>query len=91
MIGIFSDSINSFNKNCCMGITVNDKKMKHYVDNSLMLVTALKDVIGYEKASKIAKNALHKGISLKASAKELGFLSEQEYDKHVDPKKMCHN
>ena len=91
MIGIFSDSINSFNKHCCAGITVNEKKMKYYVDNSLMLVTALKDVIGYEKSSKIAKNALKKGISLKESAKELGFLSEKEYDKHIVPKKMCHN
>ena len=91
MIGIFSDAINSFNKNCCSGITINEKKMKHYVDNSLMLVTALKDVIGYEKASKIAKNALKKGISLKESAKELKFLTEKEYDKHVNPKKMCHN
>ena len=91
MIGIFSDSINSFNKNCCVGITVNANKMKEYLDNSLMLVTALKDVIGYEKSSKIAKNALVKGISLKESAAELGYLTEKEFDKYIDPKKMCYN
>ncbi|MCF0228034.1 MAG: class II fumarate hydratase, partial [Malacoplasma sp.] len=57
----------------------------------LMLVTALKDVIGYEKAAKIAKNALAKGLTLKESAIQLGYLTEKEFDKHIDPKKMCFN
>ena len=87
----FSNAINSFNKNCCAGITVNPKKMKYYVDNSLMLVTALKDVIGYHKSAEIALYAQRNGLTLKAAAMKLGYISSKDYDKHVVPLKMCHN
>lgn len=87
-VTLFSDMINSFNKNCVSGITVNPKKMKYYVDNSLMLVTALKEVIGYEKAAKIAKLAHKEGTSLKEAAMKLKYCTSAEYDKIVDPKKM---
>ena len=91
MIDLFSNYINSFNKNCCAGITVNPKKMKYYVDNSLMLVTALKDVIGYHKSAEIALYAQRNGLTLKEAAMKLGYISSEDYDKYVVPLKMCHN
>lgn len=87
----FANYIDSFNKNCCAGITVNPKKMKYYVDNSLMLVTALKDVIGYHKSAEIALYAQRNGLTLKEAAHKLGYISEKDYDKYVVPAKMCHN
>lgn len=91
MIDLFSNYINSFNNNCCKGITVNPKKMKYFVDNSLMLVTALKDVIGYHKSAEIALYAQRNDLTLKQAAMKLGYLTEKEYDQYVVPAKMCHN
>ena len=90
-VNYFANYIDSFNKNCCAGITVNPKKMKYYVDNSLMLVTALKDVIGYHKSAEIALYAQRNGLTLKQAAHKLGYISEKDYDKYVVPSKMCHN
>ncbi len=87
-VTLFADMINSFNKNCVAGITVNKEKMQHNVDNSLMLVTALKEEIGYEKAAEIAHYAYHHNISLKEAALALKYVTDSEYDKIVDPKKM---
>jgi fumarate hydratase class II len=64
------------------------KKIKEYVDRSLMLVTALAPVIGYDKASRIAHYAMDNDLTLKAAALKLGFVSEQEFDSVVDPAKM---
>ncbi|HXZ89704.1 MAG TPA: class II fumarate hydratase, partial [Candidatus Dormibacteraeota bacterium] len=66
----------------------NLKKIQEYVNRSLMLVTALSPVIGYDKASKIAHYALDNDLTLKEAALKLGFVSEAEYDRIVDPKKM---
>jgi len=91
MIDLFSNYINSFNKNCCAGITVNKKKMQYYVDNSLILVTCLKDVIGYHKCAEISMYAFHHDLTLKEAALKLGYISEEDYDKNMVPLKMCHN
>jgi fumarate hydratase class II len=64
------------------------KKIKEYVDRSLMLVTALSPVIGYDKASQIAHYALDNDLTLKAAALKLGFVTEDEFDPVVDPAKM---
>jgi fumarate hydratase, class II len=64
------------------------KKINEYVERSLMLVTALSPVIGYDKASKIAHYAMDNDLTLKAAALKLGFVSESEFDRIVDPKKM---
>jgi fumarate hydratase class II len=64
------------------------KKIKEFVDRSLMLVTALAPVIGYDKASQIAHYAMDNDLTLKAAALKLGFVSEQEFDRVVDPAKM---
>ena len=66
----------------------NLKKITEYVDRSLMLVTALAPVIGYDKASQIAHHAMDHDLTLKAAALQLGFVSEAEFDRVVDPKKM---
>jgi len=72
------------------GTKPNRKKIEEYVERSLMLVTALSPVIGYDKASKIAHYALDNDLSLKEAALKLGFVSEAEFDRVVDPAKMVH-
>lgn len=87
-LDLLADSIHSFNDNCAKGITANQDKIDYFLKNSLMLVTALNPYIGYEKAAKVAKNAHKKGISLKESCLELGFLTSEEFDKYVVPADM---
>lgn len=70
------------------GTTPNLKKINQYVEESLMLVTALSPLIGYDKASKIAHYAMDNDLTLKAAALKLGFVTEGEFDHVVDPKKM---
>ena len=70
------------------GTEPNTKKISEYVERSLMLVTALSPVIGYDKASKIAHYAMDRDLTLKAAALELGFVTEAEFDRVVDPTKM---
>ncbi|WP_455939385.1 class II fumarate hydratase [Helicobacter fennelliae] len=89
-LDLLADSMLSFEKHCVVGISANKEKIDYYLHNSLMLVTALNPHIGYENAAKIAKNAHKKGISLKASAMELGLVSEADYDKFVVPANMIH-
>jgi fumarate hydratase, class II len=85
---ILTDSITNFTKFLIEGTKPNVKKIEEYVNRSLMLVTALSPVIGYDKASKIAHFALDNDLTLKEAALKLGFVTEEEYDKIVDPKKM---
>lgn len=87
-IYLIADSCRSMTEHCVVGIEPNKEKINEYLNDSLMLVTALNQVIGYDKASKIAKKAHHDGSTLKAACLELGFLSAEEFDKAVDPKKM---
>lgn len=87
-IYLLSDTCRSFTEHCAVGIQANQTKIDYYLENSLMLVTALNQVIGYDKAAKIAKKAYHDNTSLKAACLELGYLSESEFDKAMDPKKM---
>ncbi|MDR2369808.1 MAG: class II fumarate hydratase [Mycoplasmataceae bacterium] len=87
-ITLFSEMIDSFDKRCVSGIVINHDRMDHYVRNSLMLVTALADHIGYEKSSEIAKYAYQHKTTLKKAALLLKYVSEAEFDKVVDPKKM---
>lgn len=87
-VNLLSDVMNSFCDNCVAGITVNDDKMKDYLDRSLMLVTCLTPAIGYDKAAEAAKYAHKNGLTLKESVLTLGLLSEEEFDKAVDPAKM---
>jgi fumarate hydratase class II len=87
-ITIITDGCTNFRKFLVEGTKPNVKKIKEYVDRSLMLVTALSPVIGYDKASKIAHYAMDNDLTLKAAALNLGFVTEEEFDRVVDPAKM---
>ena len=87
-IDLLSDSIKNFSKYCVKGIKADKKKIKHYLDNSLMLVTALAPHVGYDNAAKIAKNALKNNSKLRDEAVKSGLISGKNYDKIVDPKKL---
>jgi fumarate hydratase class II len=87
-ITIMTDGCTNFRKFLVEGAKPNLKKIKEYVDRSLMLVTALAPVIGYDKASKIAHYAMDHDLTLKAAALKLGFITEDEFDRIVDPAKM---
>ena len=89
-ITILADGCTNFRKFLVEGTQPNMKKIQEYVDRSLMLVTALSPVIGYDKASKIAHYALDNDLTLKQAALKLGFVTEEEFDRVVDPKKMVH-
>src|SRR5882672_10258185 len=85
---IMTDGCTNFRKFLIEGTEPNLKKINEYVERSLMLVTALSPVIGYDKASKIAHYAMDNDLTLKAAALKLGFVTEAEFDRVVDPKKM---
>jgi fumarate hydratase class II len=87
-ITIMTDGCTNFRKYLVEGTTPNHKKIKEYVDRSLMLVTALAPVIGYDKASKIAHHAMEHDLTLRDAALQLEFVSAEEFDRVVDPTKM---
>ena len=87
-ITILTDGCTNFRTFLVEGTKPNIKKIHEYVEQSLMLVTALSPVIGYDKASKIAHYAMDNDLTLKAAALKLGFVTENEFDRVVDPKKM---
>ena len=87
-INLLSDGINSFCDNCLKDISINRSNIDKHLNNSLMLVTALNKYIGYDNAAKIAKLAFSNNLTLKEAALKLSLVSEKEFDKIVDPKKM---
>jgi len=89
-ITLMTDGCDNFRKYLIEGTKPNLKKIKEYVERSLMLVTALAPVIGYDKASQIAHYATDHDLTLKQAALKLGFVSEAEFDRVVDPSKMVH-
>ena len=89
-IDILADSVKNFSLFCVKGIKPNKKRIKEHLDNSLMLVTALAPHIGYDNSAKIAKKALRNNTTLKEEAIKSGLITEKEYKKIVDPKKMIY-
>ena len=89
-IRLLGDACVSFDTHCAYGIEPNRERIAANLETNLMQVTALNRHIGYDKASKIAKNAHHKGLSLRQSALELGFVTEAEFDAWVVPADMTH-
>jgi fumarate hydratase, class II len=89
-IAILTDGCTNFRKFLVEGTKPNLKKIHEYVERSLMLVTALSPLIGYDKASRIAHYAMDNDFSLKQAALKLGFVTEEEFDRVVDPAKMIH-
>lgn len=87
---LLKDTCRSFLEFCVEGLQVNQDKIDEYLHNSLMLVTALNQHIGYDKAAKIAKTAHAEKSSLKEAAVKLGFLTEKQFDEYVKPEEMVH-
>jgi fumarate hydratase class II len=87
-VRLLADAILSFNDNCAAGIEPNRAAIRQNLQNSLMLVTALNPHIGYDNAAKIAKTAHANNATLKATAVELGLLTEEEFDRYVVPEAM---
>ncbi len=87
-VRLLSDSIVSFNDNAAIGIKPVEDKIDYYLNNSLMLVTALNPYIGYENAAKIAKTAHANNSTLKETAIELGLLTAEQFDEYVKPEEM---
>lgn len=87
-VRILSDSLKSFNKRCVRGIKADKGRMDGLLRESLMLVTCLSPVIGYENAARAARLAHEKGMLLKDAVLELGLMTGEEYDKYVDPALM---
>lgn len=85
---ILGDAAASFAERCIEGLEPNLPKIEEHLQNSLMLVTALSPVIGYDNSSKIAKDAYKNGTTLREEALKGGYLSAEEFDEHVDPSKM---
>ncbi|MCM3706308.1 MULTISPECIES: class II fumarate hydratase [Cytobacillus] len=87
-ISILGDGMASFNEKCMMGLEANKEVINGHVERSLMLVTALNPYIGYEKAAEIAKLAFRENTTLKAAALKTGYITEEQYENWVVPKKM---
>jgi len=89
-VRLIHDAAHGFVDYCIAGIELNRSQIDKYLNDSLMLVTALNQHVGYDNAAKIAKNAHKKGTSLKESAIELGLLTAEQFDEWVKPKEMTH-
>jgi fumarate hydratase class II len=87
-VRLLADTCRSFTEFCARGIEVNRERVEHDVKNSLMLVTALSPVVGYDKAAKIAHTAHVDHSTLREAALKLGFISAEEFDKWVKPEQM---
>jgi len=87
-IKLLADACESFTENCVVGISANKSNIKKHLENSLMLVTSLNPVIGYDNAAKVAKKAHKENKTLKEAAMELGLLTAEKFDEVVRPEKM---
>ena len=85
---LLTDSCRSLRENCVEGLEPVQENITNHLENSLMLVTALNNYIGYDKAAKIAKNAHEKGLTLRESALELKYLTNEQFDQWVRPEQM---
>ena len=86
---LIGDACVSFADKCAVGIEPNRPVLQRHLENSLMLVTSLNPHIGYYKSAEIAKKAHKEGTTLKDAALSLGYVSSEDFDKWVDPAKMC--
>ena len=87
-VRLLGDAMNSFNKNCAVGIKANKAKMKSYLYNSLMTVTGLTPIIGYENAAKVVHLAHENDITLREACVKLGYLDEKTFDENFHPERM---
>jgi fumarate hydratase class II len=87
-VRLLSDGMRSFNRNCAAGIEPNLEKIDSYLHQSLILITGLVPLIGYDKAAEIAKKAAHDGTTLKEAALATGYVSGSDYDRYMDPAQL---
>lgn len=87
-VRLLSDGMNSFNEKCIIGIEANRTRIAHNLSQSLILITGLVPLIGYDRAAEIAKKAAKEGISLKEAAMATGYVTEKDYDQYMDPRKQ---
>jgi len=87
-IRLLTDSSRNFSRFLVQGMTVNRRRIAHYVDQSLMLVTALSPVIGYDNACRIAHHAFNQDLTLRQAALDLGLISAEAFDRAIDPRRM---
>ena len=87
-VQLLTDACRSFREHCVVGMEPNQANIDAHLNNSLMLVTALNNHIGYDKAAKIAKHAHEHGLTLKQSALELNLVTEEEFEAWVRPEDM---
>ena len=87
-IELLTDGINSFSEKCIIGMSANYSRIEELTNKSLMLVTALSPVIGYDKSAEIAKLAHKNGTTLREEALKTGIITSDEFDKIMDPKLM---
>ncbi|HYL80619.1 MAG TPA: class II fumarate hydratase, partial [Candidatus Acidoferrum sp.] len=85
---LLADACESFEEHCARGIEPNRERIREHLERSLMLVTALAPHLGYDRAAEIAKKAHREGLTLKEAALSLGYLSGEEFDKHIRPERM---
>jgi len=89
-VRLLSDASASFTRFCVEGLEPNEPRIRQHLQNSLMLVTALNPLIGYDSAAKVAKKAHAEGTTLREAAVELGLLTGEEFDEAVRPESMTH-
>jgi fumarate hydratase class II len=89
-ITLLTGACGSFTEFCVEGLEPNEPRIRQHLDNSLMLVTALNPLIGYDKAAQVAKKAHHEGTTLREAALSLGLLTAEQFDKAVRPESMTH-
>ena len=89
-VRLLTDASDTFTRFCVTGITPNEPRIRQHLENSLMLVTALNPLIGYDKAAEVAKKAHKEGITLRESAVALGYLTGEQFDQAVRPESMTH-
>jgi len=89
-VDLLSDTCVSFTRHCVEGLEPNYDRIHHHLDNSLMLVTALAPIIGYDRSAEVAKKAHHERTTLREASIALGYLSAEEFDRAVVPEDMTH-
>ncbi len=89
-IRLLADGMRSFTNKCVIGIKPNVDRIQEHLEQSLILITGLVPVIGYDKSAEIAKKAAKENITLKKSAMELGYISEKEFDFYMAPERLIH-
>lgn len=87
-VRLLSDGMNSFNEKCAEGLEPNCKKIEHNLSQSLILITGLVPLIGYDKAAEIAKKAAREAITLKEAALSTGYVTEADYSHYMDPARL---